>query len=249
VADLTPYTFVVVLMALSAAGVVKGILGIGLPMVAVSIMATVVPVTSAVAVVFLPMILSNLWQAYAEGHHQVALRRFWPLLIGLAIGTLIGNQILVRADPDKVILFLGLVVIAFCASSLFQERFRIPPEWERWLAPVVGLGAGFVGGFSAFFGPLMVMYLVALKLDRDEFVGSVALANFTGAVVLYGSLAGMGRLALPEIGASALALVPVLLGMEVGRRLRRHIEAELFRLALLLALLVMGLNLVRRSVM
>jgi len=37
--------------------------------------------------------------------------------------------------------------------------------------------------------------------------------------------------------------------MEVGRRLRRHIEAELFRLALLLALLVMGLNLVRRSVM
>ncbi|MDP6407550.1 MAG: sulfite exporter TauE/SafE family protein, partial [Alphaproteobacteria bacterium] len=167
----------------------------------------------------------------------------------LALGTLIGSQILVRADPDRVILFLGLVMIGFCASSLFQERFRVPVQWQRWLAPAVGLGAGFVGGFSAFFGPLIVMYLVALKLDRDEFVGSMALANFTGAVVLYGSLAGMGRLALPEIGASALALVPVLLGMEVGRRLRRHIEAELFRLALLLALLVMGLNLVRRSVM
>jgi hypothetical protein len=249
VTDLTPYTFVVVLLALSAGGAVKGILGIGLPMVAVSIMATVVPVTSAVAVVFLPMILSNLWQAYAEGYHQVAFRRFWPLLIGLAAGTLIGSQVLVRADPDKVILFLGLVVIGFCASSLFQERFRVPAAWEPWLAPLVGLGAGFVGGFSAFFGPLMVMYLVALKLERDEFVGSVALANFTGAVVLYGSLALMGRLALPDLTASALALVPVLACMEVGRRLRRRIEAEMFRRVLLLALLVMGLNLVRRSVM
>jgi uncharacterized membrane protein YfcA len=112
----------------------------------------------------------------------------------------------------------------------------------------VGLAAGVLNGVSTVNGPPLVMYLVSLGLKKNEFVGAYALIALSGAVPLLLSYIAVGLLGPREFGFSVLALLPALLGLVCGERLRRRIDAERFRQLLLWVLILLGINLIRRAI-
>ena len=107
--------------------------------------------------------------------------------------------------------------------------------------------AGFLGGLSNLFGPVIVMFLVALGLPKDEFVSAVALLFLIGSTTLYLTLIVNGLLAADEAATSFAAALPTLAGVALGQRLRDHIPQETFNRILLVLLFVIGLNLIRRG--
>ena len=108
-------------IAFFAGGAVKGVVGIGLPPVVVSVLATVADLPTAVAVMFVPVMASNLLQAYQGGNLGHTLSRFWPLLLPMIVATAVAAQFLARIDVTTGALVLGLIVIAFVASQAFPE--------------------------------------------------------------------------------------------------------------------------------
>jgi uncharacterized membrane protein YfcA len=118
---------------------------------------------------------------------------------------------------------------------------------ERWLSPLIGLASGFVGGMTSFFGPIPVTYLMLLKLPKDEFVGTIALFYLIACSMLYIMLAAHEILTLDELLVSTLALLPVMIGLLLGRMLRRHISQEMFRRALIVVLFMLGISLLGRA--
>jgi len=131
--------------------------------------------------------------------------------------------------------------------TLAQPHFRLNPRYEPVAGPGVGILAGMLNGVSTVNGPPLIMYLVALGLRKENFVGSYGLIALAGSVPLVLSYIGVGLMGTTEFGASALALVPVLTGVFVGERLRKRIDADLFRKVLLIVLIVLGMNLIRRA--
>lgn len=239
--------FVLLLLLQVVAGGVKGVLGIGLPLVAVPVLSQLMPVPTAIAAMTLPILLSNLYQGLDRRLVGPILRRFWPMIVTAMLTCLASAQLLVSLDARTTYLSLGLIVVAFAAFNLAGDRFGLPPRLEKPLGPVVGLLAGALGGLSTFFGPPIILYLVSLKLPKDAFVCAAGLAFAAAGLPLWGTLAAEGVLGPQELLLSAVFVLPVMLGVLAGQRLRRVVPQQTFRRVLLAVLLLMGLSLMRRG--
>ncbi len=236
-----------VVAAFAAAGLCKGVLGFGIPLVSVPILTGVMHPATTISVLAVPIVVANVWQSVEGSYSKGVLRRFWPAVLAIVAGSLIGAQFLTEIDPAATQFLIGVIVVAFSASQL--RTFVIPPPGDReaWLTPVVGFAAGVLGGITTFFGPLMILYLVALRLTKNEFVATIALLYLVGAIPLFAVLAWKGVMGVGELATSVVGTLIILTAMAVGRWLRERISQDLFRKALLLALIVMGLNMIRRA--
>lgn len=229
-------------------GAAKGILGIGLPLIAVPLLSHVVSVPEAIALLSVPIVVSNAYQMFQPGDLGPVLRRFWLLLTGLVVGIVAGAQLLVSLDQYVLSLVLGAFLIVFALYNLVNTRFTISPPLERRLNLFVGLGAGLFGGLTSFFGPPLMMYLIALRLPKDLFVVSIATVYFFCAIPLTISLAAHQILGQRELVLSTVALVPAFAGIFFGQRVRRLVPEETFHRVLLATLILIGLNLIRKAV-
>ncbi len=247
--ELSLLTLVWGALVLAVAGVVKGVIGIGLPVISIPLLALAMPVPQAVSLMPIPILLSNIWQAFHGGHFSMALQRFWPLLLSMCIGTVIGVKILVAVDARVLYAVVGIVVVLFSVTSYLQPQLRIRARDERWLGPVVGVMGGVMGGLSTIYGPPLIMFLVALHLQKDEFVGTIATFYLIGIIPLIAALGAFDIMGRTELIASALATIPLFIGMAVGQFLRARIAQERFRHALLAMLSLLGGGLVLRSLL
>ena len=146
---------------------------------------------------------------------------------------------------DKTILAMMFAVpiiqlIIFPLAAHLRPDLRLTPRQERWLAPFVGAGAGFLGGASAFYGPPLMLYLVALRLSKTEFVAVISLMFLTASLGLAAGLFGFGATGARDFGLSLVASVPVFIGMRLGQRVRIAVSEEHFKLLLLAVYVTIG---------
>ena len=231
-------------LALFAGGAVKGLVGIGIPLVSISLLSLFLPLPDAVALLPVPMIVANIWMSFAGNHFLPALRRFWPLVLAMFAGTVVGAHVLAALDLAALNLLVGIFVVVFCLSSHANPTLRLPARYEAAVGVAAGGIGGFMGGLSALFGPPLIMYFTSLRLDRDTFVGvisSIYLCCSVTLVIVFGSVGVMSRAQFAE---SVIACVPLLIGVWVGQRFRGRIDETVFRKLLLVALLGVGVRLI-----
>jgi uncharacterized membrane protein YfcA len=242
-------TILIIAVAFLIGGLSKGVVGFGLPLITIPIMANVLPVPAAIALTATPILVSNLFQTFQGGRHGAVLSRFWPYVVMMIGGVLIGAQILTRANHNTIAIIVGSLLLIFVASQFMSLQPAISVEAERWLNPLIGGVSGLLGGVSSMFGPIAISYLVALKLSKDEFISTIGLFYLVGIVPLYATLLITGTIARDEIIASVLACIPLYIGLLFGAWLRRHISQRLFQRGLLIALVFVSVNLIRRGLM
>lgn len=219
-------------------GLVKGTLGVGLPLVVVPLLSLALPSPTAIALVSVPVVASNLlqvWQA-SPGTRQV--RRFLPLSVCLVLATIVTVPMTLAMAPRTLSMLLAGAVLLAVATMTFNPRLDIAPRHERFASAAVGLLSGLLGGVSSLTGPVVITYLTSLRLTREQFVGTVSVIYLFGMAPLYMALAWAGRLGVSELGLSLLACLPVFAGMALGKRLRYTLSEALFR-RLLLGFLVL----------
>jgi uncharacterized membrane protein YfcA len=90
-----------------------------------------------------------------------------------------------------------------------------------------------LGGVSSLMGPIMISYMLALKMRRDEFVGAVSVIYLNAAWPLYLAMYSFGRMEVIDLGYSVLALVPMAIGLTTGQKLRHRLSEDAFRKILL----------------
>ena len=84
--DLT-FIFAVAGFAFVLAGFVKGVMGQGLPTVAVGILSLIMSPGEATALPIVPAPIANIWQAWAGPSLGPLLRRLWPTMVAICLGS------------------------------------------------------------------------------------------------------------------------------------------------------------------
>ncbi|MFT5448453.1 MAG: putative membrane protein YfcA, partial [Gammaproteobacteria bacterium] len=92
------------------AGLVKGVVGGGIPAVAVPIIAGTLEPALAAALTFVPVVATNVWLLSQGGLFMRIIKSYWPFLGLLAIGSAIGSQILVSVSPEIMKMAIGTMV-------------------------------------------------------------------------------------------------------------------------------------------
>jgi uncharacterized membrane protein YfcA len=229
------------------AGMVKGVIGMGLPTLAIALLGLYLPPTQAASLMVVPSLVTNVWQALAGSHTRALLRRLWTMLAAICVGTWIGSHgAMGLGDPGRAAAALGAALMVYAAVGLFARPFEVSPRSERLLSPPVGLLTGFVSAATGVFVMPSVPYLQSMKLSRDELVQGLGLTFTVATLALGASLMKLGHLDAATAGVSSLALIPALLGMACGQRLRKRVSIATFRICFFIGTLLLGAHLALR---
>jgi uncharacterized membrane protein YfcA len=220
----------------------------GLPTVAMGLLGAVMAPAQAAALLIIPSFVTNVWQLLAGPRLGILLRRLWPMMAGVCVGTWAGMamQWLSADMTGRATLWLGVVLFLYAAASLAAVRFTVPARSEPWLAPVVGAVTGLVTAATGVFVVPAVPYLQALDLDKDDLVQALGLSFTVSTMALAAGLLRDGALQAGEAATSLLALVPALAGMFAGQYLRSRVQPQTFRRWFLIGLLILGIYLAVR---
>jgi len=234
-------------LMLLVAGTTKGLIGIGMPIVAVPLLNLIVDLPATVAILSIPLIISNIPQALDGEKTGAVLRRLLPVLCGLGVGVVVGVYLLTTVRVDLLKPIVGVILIVVVCLMLFSPHFVVPREHEKYLGPVVGCVGGILGGLAALPGPFVFVYLLALGLSKDRFVQYSSMFLVVAATLMALTLGGMGALGWRDALVSTGAVVPILAGMALGTRLRSFVSPPMFRRAILAVVTISGVHLVSGS--
>lgn len=229
------------------AGFVKGVIGMGLPTVAIGLLGLMVTPAQAAAILVVPSLATNVWQGLAGSELRALLRRLWPMFIGICIGTFIGALMLPRGNGEQATRWLGMVLAAYAVLGLFKVHFFVPPRAEGWIGLMVGVATGAISVATGVFAIPGVPYIQALRFERDRLVQALGLSFTVSTVALALALYHAGEIRLSLAWPALLALAAALVGMPLGQLVRGRIPPETFRLCFFVALLVLGTRLALRG--
>jgi len=225
------------------AGMIKGVIGLGLPTVAMGLLGLAMAPSQAAALLIIPATLTNVWQLAFGGHLQWLVKRLWPMLLAIFFGTAVGTLWIGMAGGHWVVRGLGAALLLYALSGLFLPTLSVSRRHEPWLGPLCGVITGVITSATGVFVIPAVPYMQALGLSRDELVQALGLSFTVSTLALAGGLLWRGSLGGTELSASLLALIPAVLGMWLGQWLRQRISASLFKRVFFIGLGALGAHL------
>lgn len=232
-----------VMMTFLLAGTVKGMIGLGLPTVAVGLLGLAIAPVQAAALLIIPSIVTNAWQLAIGGQLKVLIKRLWPMQLAIFIGTGLGILWLGIDGGSWVVRALGAALLLYALIGLFLPTLHVPPQHEGWLGPVCGLITGVITSATGVFVIPAVPYLQALGLSKNQLVQALGLSFSVSTLALAAGLYWRGKLGGGELNASLLALLPAMLGMWLGQCLRERISATLFKRVFFIGMALLGTHL------
>lgn len=233
------------------AGLVKGVVGFGMPTVMIAGLSTVMPPDLALAGLILPTLATNLWQALRQGSRAAweSMRRFRLFMLVGGVVMVIAAQLVPVLPPAAMLLFIGPLIALYAGAALLGRGMRMPPDPGPRAEAGVGALAGLFGGISGMWGPPTVAMLTARGTEKTEQMRVQGVIYGLGAVLLLVAHLGSGVLRAETVPLSLALVPPALLGIGLGFWLQDRFDQATFRRITLWVLLIAGLNLIRRGVM
>ncbi|MFK7944475.1 MAG: sulfite exporter TauE/SafE family protein [Paracoccaceae bacterium] len=238
------FIFAIYFMAASA----KGVTGLGFSTMCLAPLALVVGLKSALPLLIIPSISTNIMVMVGVGHFGATIRRFWPMLLATVPGLLVGLWLLDSVNGGAAGAVLGLVLLLFVAFSWSRPDMRLPATWERPLQPVSGALTGLVNGVTGSQVMPSMPFMMSLHLERNMFVQAINCSFTLSSMIMVAGLAKLGLMTWEAVIVSTIGTAFALIGIRVGERIRDQLSPDQFRIGILAVLSVMGLALIAKGI-
>lgn len=221
-------------------GFVKGFVGFGPPLVAVTILGPIYGIRTALALVIFPTVVMNIVQAFHGPHKREIIARLWPYLLTIAIGIWLGIGILARTEMHTLTILLGAMLLIYSVSSLFHLELPAPGRYEPIATPVMGGVSGLLAGVTGVYVFPTTLYLRSLGYERTKLIQAMGIVFLWVSVAIAISLGGRNLLPGNLTLLSAIVTIPALAGQWLGSRAAERLPDELFRRIFYVALGIVG---------
>jgi uncharacterized protein len=216
-------------------GVVIGFTKTGIPglgMVAVTMLAGVLPTKVSVGVMLPMLIFADIFAVVYYRRHAVW-ARILPLLPWAMAGIVLGSFALKWITDSQLRPIIAVVVLSMLVLNWWQRRtgrMEAAGASLPWiLAATLGIIAGFTTMIANAAGPVMTVYLLAMRLPKKEFMGTGAwyfmLMNWA-KVPFHVWLTGM--ITPSSLALSAVCFPAIAIGAGIGVLLIRRLRQETF---------------------
>jgi uncharacterized membrane protein YfcA len=240
-------TLVLVGIALLFAAFVKGASGLGFPLIATPTVALLLDIRTAITILILPNIVMDIAQVFRDGFPFAVLRRFAWFFLATIVGVFLGTAVLVNLPVWILNFCLGVMVLVFVTFNWLKVDFRITPGLEKLLVFPIGFLSGFLNGITNASGPVLAIYLYSLRLEKREFIKSIA------TIFVFTKVSQLAAVSTWNLFNSATLLLSLqvtlftLAGFYVGLKTQDRIHQQTFNRALLILLFVIGVTLLGRA--
>jgi hypothetical protein len=235
-------------IAFLLAGFIKGVLGFGFPIIALIVLTLTIGLFDALAVIVIPTLITNVWQAASGPYLKDVLARMWLYFLFAMGGILIASRFLTVVDVNWLTGLLGVVLFFFAVSRLLNFHITVPRDSEPLLSVLLGSANGLLTGFTGSFMVPSVLYMQALGFGKDMLVQAMGVFFALSTAALAISLGSNELISADQALMSAVALLPSFAGIFAGRWTRRQIDEATFQKVFLVGVLVLGGYIAWRSV-
>lgn len=245
-----PSLVTLILAVFLLAGTVKGTVGLGFPAVTIGLLTATIGLREAIALSLIPAVLTNIWQVIATGRVVPVTLRLWPYFLTGVTTCALAASFSLSIDANLLSPALGGVLVLYAASTL--AGFVLPkpaPSREKPLSGAVGAVNGVIAGATGIYVVPSGAWFTSIGLSRDDFIQAVGNWFTLCSLVLIAAYGIGGALTGEMALVAAIGVIPSFAGMMIGGRLRRYLDERLFRKLVLVALLLLGLNLIARSLL
>lgn len=234
-------------VALVLGGMVKGVTGIGVPLVAMPILTHFLPVKQAVLLLSMPIILGNIPQALEGGELWKTVKHIAAPLIGTVIGNVVGVSVLIRLEPHHAQAASGVALILATALLLASPKLTLAPGWVKPIGFLLGFGAALMESIASVPGPLLAMYLIASGATGRAFTKQIAIILVVSVLTLITTFSGGAHANGADLAISAAASVPAIIGMLLIRPLRDKLHPLAFRIIVLVCVAAAAVQMIIKS--
>ncbi|MFQ5968357.1 MAG: TSUP family transporter [Acidimicrobiia bacterium] len=233
-----------VLAAIAAGAFVKGVTGMGLPLLGVPLLAGSLGVEHAVVIIIIPSLVTNTMLIRTYRTSIPHTRDLAPLLIGGALGAIAGTWLLVELDDQVLSLVLAAVIFGYVIVFLLNPSIEFRPQLTRYLSPPVGLGSGVLQGATGISAPVIATYLHGFRLEKTAYVFSITSFFLAVGLLQAASMVGLGLFTPTRLVQGLIALVTAVLVLPLGIRTTRRLSGRTFELVVLGVLVLVAIRLV-----
>lgn len=229
---------VVLIMAFSA--FIQSLSGFGMALVAVAALPLVIEVEQAIALIAIANLFVSAYTFWLH-RHEFSWRAARPLVIGMIIGIPAGFYFMHSLKSEALIHVLGIVLILIGLYDLLYGRMREVslPEWAGWPAGILG---GALGGAFNIGGVPIAVYVYSQPWTKSRTVGVLG-ATFLAAGITRNALMGpAGDYTRPVVEMALWTILPMGLGIYLGKKALHVVPKEKLRLGVFLFVLVMGVK-------
>ncbi|HZZ10822.1 MAG TPA: sulfite exporter TauE/SafE family protein [Paraburkholderia sp.] len=230
---LSVYALLGIVAALLVGGMVKGVVSIGVPLVAMPILSHFLPIKDAVLLLSMPIILGNIPQALEGGDMLPTVRRIAAPLVGTVLGNIVGVSVLISLAPHRAQAAAGALLLVAALLLLASPRLTLSPKWAKPAGFVLGFGAALMESIASVPGPLLAMYLIATGATGKAFTKQIAIILVVSIITLVAAFSGGAHASWSDLFISACASIPVIVGIMLVRPLRDRLPPSAFRLLVL----------------
>jgi len=222
------------------AGLVKGVVGFGLPTIGIGLGALISDIPTAMMLILVPTFFTNIVQVLGTGSVATVLKKTWTFLLGAVILIPFGLWMVVLVPEFPFERLLGLSILIYSLASLkgFNPVMRM--KNNHFLGLALGLLNSVLTGMTGSMSVPGVMYLRALQLSKEDLLCAMGMLFFTSTLALGGSLWWLDRASGELSILSIVMCVPVALGVWVGMRVRGVLSEDQFKQIFLSAFTVLG---------
>jgi uncharacterized protein len=237
-----PWEWGLALLAALVVGISKAGIG-GLGMLSVVIFAQLMPAKQATGMVlpllcFGDIIGAAIYWRHAKWHHIV---RLFPWT---AAGVLLGYFALDLVNERQARLMIGGIILSLVVMHFVRRRVRgHEAEHGSWFAPTIGVLAGFTTLVANAAGPLMAVYMLAMRLPKMDFVGTGAVFFLLLNLFKVPFMVHLGLINTESFSINLLLAPVVIAGAWFGRKLVMRIDQRAFENIALALSVIAGLKL------
>ena len=233
-------TITIILITFLIAGTVKGTIGLGLPTTSLVLLTLSINLPSAMALLLVPSLITNIWQAFTGSRGLEIIKRFWLFFLVSILcvwpGAIILSVISIKYSSG----LLGLLLMLYASFSLGKKRYSINSNNEKLFGVGSGIINGAVTGMTGSFIFPGVLFLSSVGLQKEKLFQAMGILFTISTISLALALNQVDLLNLKQATWSAIATIPAIVGMFLGNQLRKNISEKLFQTIFFITIFIIG---------
>jgi uncharacterized membrane protein YfcA len=205
----------------------------GLSILSVALFTHVFPSSKQASGLVLPLLIFGDFVAVMSYRKHTQWRYLWKLMPWTAAGVVLGYFALGHISDRTARVMIGVIIVSLCVLGYWRRYLTVRTQettgsWHWTLAAALGVVAGFITLVANAAGPLMAIYLIAMRLPKMQFVGTAAVFFMVLNLFKVPFMVKLGLITAPSFEFNLMLAPAVLLGAFVGRWLLVRINQKLF---------------------
>ena len=210
------------------ASLVHGSIGFGFGMISTALVALFTDIQTTILYMLIPTMLANIMSILSEGNFIDALKRFWLIILLMVLGSTLGTMVLIHINSEYFKLLLAFIILLYLLQSFIRINASFITAYPKSSTYGLGVFGGMISGLTNVVAPLMIMYTLELKYSKKD---TIQLSNLCFLFTKIGQISVFiyfGTFTAEAFSISMMTLIVVFIGMYLGAKIKKGIDAKFY---------------------